>query len=127
MTGPEHYREAEAHLATAAQNFLAGDDTSSALAAAQVHATLALAAATAPNDAQPDFYKPGHTYADPDPALHDWQFRCDTVTTHPEDGERTALGWRHFKGRWEPIAYGEDDYDLHGFVGTTDQPEAPRG
>ncbi|WP_406190109.1 hypothetical protein OH791_33460 [Streptomyces anulatus] len=38
MTGPEHYREAEAHLATAAKNFLAGDDASSALAAAQVHA-----------------------------------------------------------------------------------------
>lgn len=51
MTGPEHYREAEAHLATAAQNFLAGDDASSALAAAQVHATLALAAATAVNTA----------------------------------------------------------------------------
>lgn len=47
MTGPEHYREAEKHLAVAAKNFLAGDDTSSALAAAQVHATLALAAATA--------------------------------------------------------------------------------
>ncbi|WP_406144926.1 hypothetical protein [Streptomyces anulatus] len=47
MTGPEHYREAEAHLATAAKNFLAGDDASSALAAAQVHAALALAAATA--------------------------------------------------------------------------------
>lgn len=47
MTGPEHYREAEALLTSASRNFLRGDDTSSALAAAQVHATLALAAATA--------------------------------------------------------------------------------
>ena len=47
MTGPEHYREAEKHLASAAQNFLRGDDAASALAAAQVYATLALAAATA--------------------------------------------------------------------------------
>lgn len=47
MTGPEHYREAEAHLASAAQSFVRGDDPTSALAAAQAHATLALAAATA--------------------------------------------------------------------------------
>ncbi|MEU2402764.1 hypothetical protein ABZ609_00260 [Streptomyces rubiginosohelvolus] len=73
-----------------------------------------------------DFYEPGHTYADPD-STYDWQFRCDTVTTHPEDGERTALGWRHFRGVWEPYAYGEDDFEVQGFVGTTDQPEAPRG
>ncbi|MEV5129240.1 hypothetical protein AB0K87_01755 [Streptomyces sp. NPDC053705] len=46
MTGPEHYREAEALLASASGNFLRGEDTSSALAAAQVHATLALAAVT---------------------------------------------------------------------------------
>ncbi|MFF8467946.1 hypothetical protein [Streptomyces griseus] len=71
------------------------------------------------------FFQPGHTYADLDPA-YDWRFRCDIVTTHPENGERTALGWRFFKGTWEPIAYGEDEYDLHGFVGTTVQ-GAPRG
>lgn len=53
MNGPEHYREAEAHLASAAQNFLRGEDTSSALAAAQVHATLALTAATALIDETP--------------------------------------------------------------------------
>ena len=47
MTGPEHYREAEALLTSASRNFLRGDDTSSALVAAQVHATLALVAATA--------------------------------------------------------------------------------
>lgn len=52
-TGPEHYRLAEEHLSSAARNFLNGDDTASALGAAQVHATLALAAATALVDETP--------------------------------------------------------------------------
>ncbi|MGX1223184.1 hypothetical protein [Streptomyces ambofaciens] len=59
----------------------------------------------------PDFYQPGHTYGTS--GLSDWKFRVDHVTTHPADGERTALGWRHFHGVWEPYAYGEDDYDIH--------------
>lgn len=73
-----------------------------------------------------DFYVPGRTYAGTDPS-YDWQFRCDTVTTHPKDGERTALGWRHFKGEWEPYAYGEDDWDLHALVGITRPKEARHG
>ncbi|MFI9079173.1 hypothetical protein ACIGW8_22335 [Streptomyces sioyaensis] len=60
-TGPEHYREAE-RLAGRAHHFTYGDGadpvTGAALAAeAQVHATLALAAATAmgaPIDGEPD-------------------------------------------------------------------------
>ena len=46
MTGPEHYREAEENLAIAAG--AEGDSNTERfhLAAAQVHATLALAAAT---------------------------------------------------------------------------------
>jgi hypothetical protein len=47
VNGPEHYREAERLLKSAAQNFLRDGTPGSALAAAQVHATLALAAATA--------------------------------------------------------------------------------
>jgi len=66
-----------------------------------------------------DFYQLGHTYTDPDNTQYDWRFRCDTITTHPEDCERTALGWRYFRGEWEPIAYGEDDWDLHLTVGMT--------
>lgn len=50
MTGPEHYREAERLLADAARGADTGpvyflDDAAPTLAAAQVHATLALAAA----------------------------------------------------------------------------------
>jgi hypothetical protein len=63
------------------------------------------------------FFQAGHTYGD---AEYDWKFRCDTVTTHPENGERTALGWRFFNGEWEPYAYHEDDWEIHQLVGHTD-------
>jgi hypothetical protein len=45
MTGPEHYREAEEDMA--AMNGKSPDGVQALLARAQVHATLALAAATA--------------------------------------------------------------------------------
>ncbi|MFE6868364.1 hypothetical protein ACFVFS_17580 [Kitasatospora sp. NPDC057692] len=54
MTGPEHYREAEALLSEASRNFLRGDDPMPALVTAQAHATLALAAATALSSSQED-------------------------------------------------------------------------
>ena len=58
MTGPEHYREAERLMApkpgTEARTFL---PTPLEISLAQVHATLALAAATAPRP-------PGYTAAD---------------------------------------------------------------
>lgn len=53
MTGPEHYREAEQLAAAAAHHANVGKDWNAAqgcAALAQVHATLALAAATALND-----------------------------------------------------------------------------
>lgn len=59
------------------------------------------------------FYEVGVTYGDPD---FPWKFRCDVVTTNPRSGERTALGWRFHRGEWEPYAYDEGDWDLHGFV-----------
>ncbi|MGW2223895.1 hypothetical protein [Streptomyces formicae] len=61
--------------------------------------------------AAPDFYEIGHTYVSASDVT-DWRFRVDMVTTHPLDGERTALGWRHFRGEWEPYAYGEDDWGV---------------
>ena len=63
-------------------------------------------------DATPDFFQPGRTYTEPGDVT-DWRFRCDSITTHPDDGERTALGWRYFRGEWEPYAYGEDDFEIH--------------
>jgi hypothetical protein len=70
----------------------------------------------------PDFYRPGHTYTDPNPAEHDWQFRCVTVTTNPGTGERTALGWIWGLDGWEPCAYAADDWELHLHVGTVEHP-----
>ena len=78
-----------------------------------------------PSIAAPDFFEPGHTYSDS--GKYDWKFRVDTVTTHPEDGERTALGWRYFRGEWEPYAYGEDDFEIHQLVGHFDVTEAGEG
>lgn len=75
--------------------------------------------ATASATATPDFCQVGRTYSDPS-ADNDWKFRVDTITTHPEDGERTALGWRHFRGEWTEQAYGEDDFEIHLLAGMTD-------
>lgn len=46
MTGPQHYAEAQRLLAIVKRGAYKGDDTASLIAAAQVHATLAQAAAT---------------------------------------------------------------------------------
>lgn len=58
--------------------------------------------------AEDEFYEPGQTYHVGD----HWAFRCDTVTTDPDDGERAALGWRHFDGLWEPYSYRLEDWAL---------------
>lgn len=76
------------------------------------HATYEAQVASKAADATPDFFEPGRTYSEPDGST-DWQFRCDMVTTHPEDCSRTALGWHHFRGQWKTCAYGEDDFDIH--------------
>jgi hypothetical protein len=63
MTGPEHYAEAERLLALAdrhGKGVTYGQEWALTLTAAQVHATLALAAATAVGTAGPD----GHAWAD---------------------------------------------------------------
>ena len=65
-------------------------------------------------DKSPDFYEVGktYTYSVTKYAHLDWAFRCDAITTHPQDGERTALGWRYWRGSWEAYAYDEGDYEI---------------
>jgi hypothetical protein len=63
VTGPEHYREAERLLADAASGSDSGpsyylDDALPTLAAAQAHATLAAAAATADALVPSSLYQP---------------------------------------------------------------------
>lgn len=61
-----------------------------------------------------DFYEPGYVYSYPRYADgHDWKFRCDAITTHPDDGARVALGWRHWHGEWTECAYDEGNWDVH--------------
>lgn len=63
-----------------------------------------------------DFCQPGHTYRDGSR----WAFRCDVITTHPESGERVALGWCFFSGVWEARAYTEDDWEINVECGFSD-------
>ncbi|WP_055590409.1 hypothetical protein [Peterkaempfera griseoplana] len=67
-----------------------------------------------------DFYQPGRTYSGP----YGWRFRADTITTHPQDGERTALGWRYWADEWEPYACGEADWEIGQFASWTGSGEA---
>jgi hypothetical protein len=78
--------------------------------------------------AAPDCFEPGRTYTDPG-AQFDWAFRCDTVTTRPDTGERTALGWRRHRGQWEPYSYTTDDWEIHQVAGISDDIDGggPRG
>ncbi len=50
-----------------------------------------------------DFFEPGRTYRD-----YAWLFRCDAVTTHPETGTRTALGWTSVRASgWTTYSHDE--------------------
>lgn len=87
MTGPEHYREAEKLITDAANYGRPNDEghceADRALAEAQVHATLALAAAyalTAPISGQP--FTSGHPSSD---HYEDW---LDVVDATAEETNR---------------------------------------
>lgn len=73
--------------------------------------------------ATPDFFEAGRTYTNSESPQYGWRFRCDAVTAHPEDGERTAIGWRFFNGQWTERSYGEDDWKDHRFVDATEAAE----
>ena len=77
MTGPEHYHEAENLLNHAAGDTEGSDIERYHVAAAQVHATLALAAATALNLPHPDA---GFNLAD----MEEWE----AAAAHPGKADR---------------------------------------
>lgn len=60
-------------------------------------------------EAAEDFYEAGKTYI----RSSGWMFRVDVITTHPEDGDMTALGWRLWDGKWEEYAYGTSDWEIY--------------
>lgn len=58
-----------------------------------------------------DFYEVGKTYESIRTTT--WKFRVDCITTHPEDGSKTALGWRYIgDGEWEAYSYEESDWEI---------------
>ena len=102
-SGPEHYRDAEDHLRFAADNRLGSPDQSWNLAAAQVHATLALAAATALNDNDP---------GTPTPTWHEWL----GATRRGQSEARTDLPSTEKACGQEHEALDGDDPLLHGWI-----------
>lgn len=71
----------------------------------QLEASVARAAVTG-EKSSPDFFQPGHRYA-----LEIWRFHCATVTTHPDTGERQAIGWiRVSDGSWTAYAYSATEW-----------------
>lgn len=90
------------------------------LAATGEKATAAAATAT------PDFFEVGRTYTEPGD-ITDWRFRCDAITTHPGTGERTALGWKHFRGEWSECSYDEDEWEIHQIADAIGQAGDGRG
>jgi hypothetical protein len=75
---------------------------------------------------EPDFFEPGRTYTEPGD-ITDWRFRCDAITTHPGTGERTALGWKHFRGEWSECSYDEDEWEIHQIADAIGQAGEGRG
>ncbi|WP_433341632.1 phiSA1p31-related protein [Streptomyces sp. CA-253872] len=59
-----------------------------------------------------DFFRVGHTYTAKTQDGDAWEFRADVITKSPKDGRRTALGWRHFRGVWEPYEYPEHAWKI---------------
>lgn len=62
--------------------------------------------------AAPDFFQPGHGYTH----RNGTDFRCVAVTTHPNTGERRALGWIVRNGWHEAGALDPDDW-THNYDG----------
>lgn len=66
------------------------------------------AAGWAPRDEPPttDFFQVGHAYKHAS-----WTFRVDAITSHPDTGERTVLGWfRFLNDSWRPLSCGEAEW-----------------
>lgn len=69
----------------------------------------------------PDFFQPGHSYTHRDGST----FRCVAVTTHPDGGERVALGWHTDTADWTFIGVRNINHWNHEYDGV--QPPAEAG
>ncbi|MFE9127045.1 hypothetical protein ACFYOF_16770 [Streptomyces sp. NPDC007148] len=71
--------------------------------------------------ATPDFFEPGHSYTHRDGST----FRCVAVTTHPNGGERVAVGWHTDTAGWTFIGFRNINHWNHEYDGV--QPPAVSG
>jgi hypothetical protein len=78
-------------------------------------------AATASASATPDFFQPEHSYTHLDGST----FRCVAVTTHPDGGERVALGWHTDTADWTFVGVRNINHWNHEYDGV--QPPAEAG
>ncbi|MFD8008147.1 hypothetical protein [Streptomyces mirabilis] len=79
--------------------------------------------AVRPNNLQmlpPDFFEPDHAYTHRDGST----FRCVAVTTHPDGGERVALGWHTDTADWTFVAVRNINHWNHEYDGVV-PPETP--
>jgi hypothetical protein len=65
---------------------------------------------------EPEFFLAGYEYQFTGRAAAinpGWRFRCVVITACPDNGERSALGWRkgHALEDWEPYDYQQADWD----------------
>ncbi|MFJ5151417.1 hypothetical protein ACIQCF_07480 [Streptomyces sp. NPDC088353] len=74
-----------------------------------------------PAGGAPDFFQPGHAYTHRDGST----FRCVAVTTHPDGGERVALGWHTDTADWTFVAVRNINHWNHEYDGV--QPPAEVG
>lgn len=66
-------------------------------------------------DATPDFFEPGHSYTHRDGST----FRCVAVTTHPDSGERVAIGWHTDTANWTFAGVRNINHWNHEYDGVT--------
>ncbi|MFE2967534.1 hypothetical protein ACFXKC_28450 [Streptomyces sp. NPDC059340] len=61
----------------------------------------------------PDFFQPEHSYTHRDGST----FRCVAVTTHPDGGERVAIGWHTDTAGWTFIDFRNINHWNHEYDG----------
>ena len=65
------------------------------------------------NEPAPDFFQPGHSYTHRDGST----FRCVAVTTHPDGGERVAIGWHTDTAGWTFVGVRNINHWNHEYDG----------
>lgn len=68
----------------------------------------------------PDFFEPDHSYTHRDGS----DFHCVAITTHPQTGQRLAMGWQSEHGEWHRPAVCNLGQWLHEYDGVQ-APESP--